>query len=82
MKEYRSDISNRREVLSASLRYAALAVLAAAGTSAFIKRRRLVREGRCIYDGYCRECRILDRCGLPAALSAKRSSTGKGNDGQ
>ncbi|MHC4154086.1 MAG: hypothetical protein ACYST6_04045 [Planctomycetota bacterium] len=82
MKEYQSDISSRREMIAASLRYGALAVLAAAGTTAFIKRRRLVREGKCINDGSCGECRILDRCGLPAALSARRSSASKGNDGQ
>jgi hypothetical protein len=82
MKEYRSDISSRRDVLLGTLRYAALVVLAAAGISAFIKRRRLVSEGKCINDGSCGECRILDRCGLPAALSARRNSAGKGNDGQ
>jgi hypothetical protein len=76
MKKYGSDISGRREMLLGSLRYAALAVLAAAGTSAFIKRRQLVRQGKCINDGTCRDCTILDRCRLPAALSAKKEFSG------
>jgi len=79
MKEYTTDISSRRDVLSACLRYAALAALAAVGASAFFKRRRLLRQGTCINDGFCQDCMILESCGLPAALSAKKTSAGADN---
>ncbi|MHC4622815.1 MAG: hypothetical protein ACYS4W_02820 [Planctomycetota bacterium] len=82
MKKHTLDISSRREMLLAFLRYGVLAVLVAAGASAFVKRRRLEREGKCINGRACRDCSILDRCELPAALSAKRNSAGKGNEGQ
>ncbi|MHC4459644.1 MAG: hypothetical protein ACYS0I_21600 [Planctomycetota bacterium] len=62
---------NRRHLLAAVLRYATLGLLGAAGITAFSKRRRLVREGKCINDGICRGCEILETCGLPLALSAK-----------
>ncbi|MHC4184568.1 MAG: hypothetical protein ACYSR4_01370 [Planctomycetota bacterium] len=71
MKMCSIDRSSRRELLAGVLRYATLGVLGAAGASASLKRRRLVREGTCVNRGICRGCAVLDRCGLPQALSAK-----------
>ncbi len=62
---------NRRHLLAAALRYATLGLLGAAGVAAFARRHRLVREGKCINDGVCRGCEVLETCGLPLALSAK-----------
>ncbi|MHC4112090.1 MAG: hypothetical protein ACYSUY_13530 [Planctomycetota bacterium] len=62
---------NRRHLLAAVLRYATLGLLGTVGASIISKRRRLVREGKCINDGICRGCEVLETCGLPLALSAK-----------
>lgn len=62
---------SRREVLVAALRYGTFGALGAAGGAAAAKRRRLVREGKCINRGICRGCEVFEKCGLPQALSAK-----------
>jgi hypothetical protein len=64
-------VQNRRQMLIGALRYGALGFLGAIGGSFIAKRRRLVREGKCINGGICRECEIFDDCSLPTALSAK-----------
>ena len=65
-------VQNRREMLGRVLRYATLGLLGAAGGFGFAKRRRLVREGKCISRGICRGCEVFEKCGLPQALSAKQ----------
>ncbi len=65
-------VQNRREMLGRVLRYATLGLLGAAGGWGFAKRRRLVREGKCINHGICRGCEVFEKCGLPQALSAKQ----------
>jgi hypothetical protein len=65
-------VGNRREMLGRVLRYATLGLLGAAGGFGFAKRRRLVREGKCISRGICRGCEVFKNCGLPQALSAKQ----------
>jgi len=62
---------SRRQLLAGVLRYATLGTLGAVGVSVVAKRRRLVREGKCINSGICRGCEILEKCDLPQALSAK-----------
>ncbi len=62
----------RRQLLAGILRTGSLGLLGAAGGSIFVKRRRLVREGKCIARGICRGCEAFEGCGLPPALSAKR----------
>ena len=47
--------------------------LVGAGGLAVAKRRRLVREGKCINDGLCAGCAVYGACELPAALDTKRS---------
>ncbi|MHC4616914.1 MAG: hypothetical protein ACYTEQ_04080 [Planctomycetota bacterium] len=79
MKNHPSDIASRRKLLAAGLRYATLGALGAAGSSAFVKRRRLLREGKCINDGFCRYCRVFENCGLPQALQAKEALAGAGD---
>ena len=75
------EVKSRRMVFAAALRYAALGLLGAAGGSALAKRRRLLREGRCMSDGVCRGCVVFERCGLPQALSAKEVLA-RQNDGR
>ncbi|TKJ37336.1 MAG: hypothetical protein CEE38_07480 [Planctomycetes bacterium B3_Pla] len=71
---------NRRELFAGVLRYVALGLLTAGGAGIVAKRRRLVREGKCINSGHCTGCEVLERCGLPAALSARETSAGVEND--
>ncbi|MHC4329761.1 MAG: hypothetical protein ACYSWW_16730 [Planctomycetota bacterium] len=75
-----TQVQNRRQLLAGALRYAALGLLTAGGAGIFAKRRRLLREGKCINDGICTGCEVLERCGLPAALSARETSAGVEND--
>jgi len=53
------------------LRNASLAVLGLAGGATVLKRRRLLREGKCLNQGICRACAVFDDCGLPRALSTR-----------
>ena len=82
MKDPCEKIQNRRDVFAGALRYAALGVLAAGGAFAGLKRRRLLRQGKCINGGPgqsgCRGCGVLQQCGLPQALSAKKVLEGGG----
>jgi len=63
---------SRRQLLAGVLRYATLGMLGTAGGFVVAKRRRLVREGKCINRGVCRGCKVFEKCGLPQALSAKQ----------
>jgi hypothetical protein len=73
---------NRRAFCVRSLRAAAFALLGAAGGAIFLKRRRLLREGKCVNDGVCRGCGVFDECGLPLALSAKSALRRRSNERQ
>ncbi len=76
-------VQNRRELITAALRYATLGTLGAIGGAVFAKRRRLAQrsplpgtqEGICINNGICRGCGIYEQCGLPLALSEKQFVT-------
>ena len=62
---------NRRQLLAGVCRYAALGLLGAVGGYSLVRRRRLLREGKCVNNGICRGCRVFDNCGLPVARSAR-----------
>ena len=72
MKEAKRNVQNRRSLLLGSLRYATLGLVGAASGSVIAKRRRLVREGKCVGRGICSACGVFEGCGLPQALSAKQ----------
>ena len=55
------------------VRYATLGVIGVSGGMLVSKRRRLVKENKCINKGICSGCGEFDGCGLPQALSAKRA---------
>ena len=76
MNRRSGQVQSRRQLLTAALRYATLGLFGAAGASVISRRRRLAREGKCINDGVCRGCEVLETCGLPQALSAKEVLTG------
>lgn len=70
---------SRRRLLAGVLRYFTLGLLGAGAGAVYAKRRRLVREGKCINRGICRGCEAFANCGLPQALSAKETIAGKGD---
>jgi hypothetical protein len=61
----------RRQLITRVLRNASLALLGIGGGAVVVKRRRLLREGKCINQGICRDCTVFDDCGLPRALSTR-----------
>ncbi|UCD52610.1 MAG: hypothetical protein JSW27_08225 [Phycisphaerales bacterium] len=73
--------TSRRQLFAGTLRWTALTAVALAGAATFAKRRRLVREGKCINGGMCDECLALADCGLPAALAVKQIR-GEGDHGR
>jgi hypothetical protein len=81
MSELHGKFRSRRELFAGALRYATLGLLTAGSAALYAKRQRLVRQGICISDGICTGCEILDRCDLPAALSAK-NLVGVNRDGR
>ena len=84
MSKHCEKVQNRRELLTAVLRYATLGTLGAIGGGVFAKRRRLVQgphlagtqDGICINSGICSGCWVFEQCCLPQALSAKQLLTG------
>jgi len=61
-------VQNRRELLTAVLRYATLGTLGAIGGGVFAKRRRLVQDGICINSGICSGCGILVAAGFLSSV--------------
>ncbi len=67
----RASLPARRQFIRRVLRHASLVVLGLAGGAVVLKRRRLLREGKCLNQGICRACGVFDDCGLPRALSTR-----------
>ncbi len=70
---------NRRQMMIGVLRYAVLSLVGFFTGSAIAKRRRLIKEGKCIERGICGGCKIYEDCQLPAALSKKQFFIEKNN---
>jgi hypothetical protein len=66
-----SGLQARRQFVTRALRNAGLALLALGGGAVVVKRRRLLREGKCLNRGMCRDCGAFEDCGLPRALSTR-----------
>ncbi len=71
MKELLNKVHVRRRFITRALRNASMALLGIGGGGAIVKRRRLLREGKCLNQGICRDCTVFDDCGLPRALSTR-----------
>ena len=71
MNELLSRLQARRQFVTRALRSASLTVLGLGGGAVVMKRRRLLREGKCLNSGMCRECGVFEGCGLPRALSTR-----------
>ncbi len=66
-------VQSRRQLFAGALRYVTLGLFAAGARSVAAKRRRLLREGKCINGGICSGCKVFEQCGLPQALSAREA---------
>ena len=73
MNSQPNKVQNRRELFKSVLRYATLGLLGVMTGNVFVKKQRLARNGICINREICQSCGIFDKCGLPPALSVKKS---------
>jgi hypothetical protein len=74
MRLFLGIVGDRREFIRAMARYALLSVLGAGG---YLSARAGKLSGQtCVQQGICINCPRLADCGLPAALSRKRSGGG------
>ncbi len=81
MRKHFTEVQSRREMLAGALRYTVLGLMAAGVSVLFAKRRRLVRNGRCINNSeICTGCKILQDCSLPQATTARENLSGINND--
>ncbi len=71
MKELLKKVHARRRFITRALRNASLALLGIGSGAVVVKRRRLLREGKCLNQGICRDCTVFEDCGLPRALSTR-----------
>ena len=71
--------TNRRQMIKGALRYGTLGLVGFFAGSAVVKRRRLIKEGKCTERGICGGCKIYDECQLPPALSKKQFLDRKNN---
>jgi hypothetical protein len=80
VRKHSGEFRNRRELFAGALRYVALGLMAAVSAALFAKRQKLVRKGECINSGICTGCKVLKKCSLPRASSARRGLVGVDND--
>lgn len=64
-------LPGRRQFFRGVLRNVSLALVGVAGGVVVVKRRRFLREGKCISRGVCAGCAVFEDCGLPRARSVR-----------
>lgn len=77
MEEESQNRYNRREFYTRILRYSALGLLTVMGGSILAKRRKFIREGKCVNFYYCANCDFLSECELPEATAARQNLSDK-----
>ncbi len=66
-------IENRRQFLRNIARCGVVAGIGIAMAMFEYKRRRLLRQGKCVNRGICGDCSVLNDCRLPRALATKNN---------
>jgi len=77
MTNHNPQNNSRRMLLAGGLRFLTLGLFGAGVYHSITKRKKLLREGKCISDSICTRCKVFDDCGLPQALSAKQVLTSR-----
>ena len=77
MNNKNDNLQTRRSALKHIARCGLLTAFAALTVFAEAKRRRLLSQGKCISNSQCADCKILNDCGLPSALSQKQKAGGE-----
>ncbi len=65
---------NRRSILGNSLRFLAAGTIVAGSAGLAVKRRRLLKDGRCVNRSVCKDCVWQSDCGLPRARSYRKAT--------
>jgi len=79
VRKQSGELRSRRELFAGALRYAALGLMTAASAALFVKRQRLVRDGKCVNEGICAGCKVFQKCSLPRAASVRQTLEGVDN---
>jgi hypothetical protein len=74
-----TEAGTRREFLRGGVRYALAAGLGAVAAAVAGKPAGRLSGQVCVNEGLCRNCGIVDDCGLPQALSFKLATKGSGS---
>ena len=72
MVDGNDNLIKRREVILGFGRFGVLGLLGGLAVFGEAKRRRLLREGKCVSGGVCGGCSAFGDCGLPQAISLKQ----------
>ena len=83
MTDNDDNLIKRRGVLLGFGRFGVLGLFGGLAVFGEAKRRRLLREGKCVGGGVCDACGSFGDCGLPLAIAVKESrqdASGTGGD--
>ena len=80
MVDGNDNLIKRRGVLLGFGRFGVLGLLGGLAVFGEAKRRRLLREGKCVGGGVCGGCGAFGDCGLPLAIAFKETEKNGGVD--
>jgi hypothetical protein len=75
------NLIKRRGVLRSFARFGVVSLLGGLGVFGVVKRRRLLRDGKCVGLGACGGCGAFSDCGLPLAIAEKQNQLKPGGTG-
>lgn len=75
-----NNLVKRRGFVLGFARFGVLGLIGGLAVFGESKRRRLLREGKCVGRGICGGCGVFADCGLPQATSLKATKQNGGGD--